>query len=194
MAGWRTVSEHLVVMGVSGTGKTTIGTLLGQRLGYDYIEGDTLHPAANVARMAAGIALTDADRQPWLELVRDAMSAAAARGHSTVVACSALRRAYRDVLRGAEGRVRFVHLVVPPDELAHRMANRPGHFMPASLLESQLATLEPLGADEDGVAVPVTDAAGPTADAALATLGIVRTLPGGGVAERLPDEGGAARG
>jgi gluconokinase len=194
MAGWRTVSEHLVVMGVSGTGKTTIGTLLAQRLGYDYIEGDTLHPAANVARMAAGIALTDADRQPWLELVRDAMSAAAARGHSTVVACSALRRAYRDVLRGAEGRVRFVHLVVPPDELAHRMANRPGHFMPASLLESQLATLEPLGADEDGVAVPVTDAAGPTADAALATLGIVRTLPGGGVAERLPDEGGAARG
>jgi gluconokinase len=194
MAGWRTVSEHLVVMGVSGTGKTTIGTLLAQRLGYDYIEGDTLHPAANVARMAAGIALTDADRQPWLELVRDAMSAAAARGHSTVVACSALRRAYRDVLRGAEGRVRFVHLVVPPDELAHRMANRPGHFMPASLLESQLATLEPLGADEDGVAVPVTDAAGPTADAALAALGIVRTLPGGGVAERLPDEGGAARG
>jgi len=158
------VSEHVVVMGVSGTGKSTVGRLLAARLGAAFVEGDDLHPAANVERMSAGIPLTDADRAPWLELVRDAMSGA---GGDTVVACSALRRAYRDVLRGARGRVRFVHLVVPPEELERRLSERSGHFMPATLLASQLATLEPLAPDEDGVDLPAASA-DETVDAILA--------------------------
>ncbi len=159
--------EHLVVMGVSGTGKSTTAALLAARLGWPMIEGDDLHPAANVEAMRAGRALTDADRGPWLRAIRDAMTAA---GGSTVVTCSSLRRSYRDVLRTAQGRVRFVHLVVPADELARRLAVRAGHFMPATLLASQLATLEPLGPDEDGVDVPVVGTPEQTADEALRLL------------------------
>ena len=159
--------EHLVVMGVSGTGKSTTAALLAERLGRPMIEGDDLHPAANVAAMHAGRALTDADRAPWLRAIRDAMTAA---GGSTVVTCSALRRAYRDVLRTAEGRVRFVHLVVPADELERRLTERRGHFMPATLLASQLATLEPLQPDEDGIELTV-DGAEATVDAILADEG-----------------------
>ena len=159
--------EHLVVMGVSGTGKTTTALLLAERLGRPMIEGDDLHPPANVEAMRAGRALTDADRGPWLRAIRDAMSSA---GGSTVVTCSSLRRSYRDVLRTAEGRVRFVHLVVPPEELQRRLAARTGHFMPATLLASQLATLEPLGPDEDGVNVPVAGPPDAIADEALRLL------------------------
>ncbi len=160
--------EHLVVMGVSGTGKSTTALLLAERLGRPLIEGDDLHPAANVEAMRAGRALTDDDRGPWLRAVRDAMTAA---GGPTVVTCSSLRRSYRDVLRTAPGNVRFVHLVVPPDELARRLAERTGHFMPATLLASQLATLEPLAADEDGVDVPVTGPPESVAEDALHRLG-----------------------
>jgi gluconokinase len=142
--------EHLVVMGVSGTGKSTVGRLVAQRLGRPLIEGDDLHPEANKAKMHAGIPLTDDDRGPWLRAVRDAMDAA---GGPTVVACSALRRSYRDILRTADGRVRFALLVATPDDLAERLAARTNHFMPATLLASQLATLEPLQPDEDGVTV-----------------------------------------
>ena len=156
-------------MGVSGTGKSTTAALLAERLGRPMIEGDDLHPAANVAAMHAGRALTDADRAPWLRAIRDAMTAA---GGPTVVTCSALRRAYRDVLRTAEGRVRFVHLVVPADELARRLAVRRGHFMPATLLTSQLATLEPLGPDEDGVNVPVHGTPDQVVDEALRLLNL----------------------
>ncbi len=159
--------EHLVVMGVSGTGKTTTARLLAERLGRPMIEGDDLHPPANVEAMRAGRALTDDDRGPWLLAIRDAMTAAA---ESTVVSCSSLRRAYRDVLRGAEGRVRFVHLVVPDEELARRLAVREGHFMPPTLLASQLATLEPLAPDEDGVDVLVAGPAESTAEQALRLL------------------------
>ena len=159
--------EHLVVMGVSGTGKSTTAALLAARLGWPMIEGDDLHPAANVEAMRAGRALTDADRGPWLRAIRDAMTAA---GGSTVVTCSSLRRSYRDVLRTAQGRVRFVHLVVPADELARRLAVRAGHFMPATLLASQLATLEPLGPDEDGVNVPVHGTPDQVVDEALRLL------------------------
>ncbi|MET0789523.1 MAG: gluconokinase [Cellulomonas sp.] len=154
-------------MGVSGTGKSTTAALLAEKLGRPMIEGDDLHPAANIEAMHAGRALTDADRAPWLRAIRDAMTAV---GGSTVVTCSALRRSYRDVLRTAEGRVRFVHLVVPPDELARRLAVRQGHFMPATLLASQLATLEPLGPDEDGVEVPVQGTPDQVADEALRLL------------------------
>jgi gluconokinase len=159
--------EHLVVMGVSGTGKSTTATLLAERLGRPMLEGDDLHPPANVEAMRAGRALTDDDRVPWLRAIRDAMTAA---GGSTVVTCSSLRRSYRDVLRTADGRVRFVHLVVPADELTRRLAVREGHFMPATLLASQLATLEPLGADEDGVDVPVDGLPSAVVDEALRLL------------------------
>ncbi|WP_456845744.1 gluconokinase [Cellulomonas sp. P5_C6] len=167
--------EHLVVMGVSGTGKSTTAALLAQRLGRPMIEGDDLHPAANVEAMRAGRALTDADRLPWLQAVRDAMTEA---GGPAVVTCSALRRSYRDILRTAEGGVRFVHLVVPADELARRLATRTGHFMPATLLASQLATLEPLGPDEDGVDVPVVGTPDETADEALRLLAHQPREPG----------------
>ncbi|MBD7919067.1 gluconokinase [Cellulomonas sp. Sa3CUA2] len=142
-------------MGVSGTGKSTVGQAVADRLGRPFLEGDALHPEANVAKMSAGTPLDDDDRGPWLRAVRDAMSAHAVEGTSTVVACSALRRPYRDVLRGAQGRVRFLLLDVPPEDLRERVVHRSGHWMPPSLLESQLATLEPLAADEDGVTVPV---------------------------------------
>lgn len=148
--------EHLVVMGVSGTGKSTVGQAVADRLGRPFLEGDALHPEVNVAKMSAGTPLVDDDRWPWLQAVRDAMSAHAASGTSTVVACSALRRAYRDVLREADGRVRFILLDVPADALRERVVHRTGHWMPPSLLESQLATLEPLHGDEDGVSIPVT--------------------------------------
>ena len=164
--------EHIVVMGVSGTGKSTVGTLLADDLGWSFLEGDDVHPAANVAKMRAGIPLEDDDRAPWLAAIRDELSANADDGRSTVVTCSALRRAYRDVLRVARGRVRFVHLEVAPDELARRMTQREGHFMPASLLASQLATLEPLDADEDGVTVPAGRDAAATAAAARAALDV----------------------
>ncbi|AEE47726.1 gluconokinase [Cellulomonas fimi] len=163
--------QHVVVMGVSGTGKTTIGRLVAERLGAAFVEGDDLHPPANVEKMRSGVPLTDDDRGPWLRLVAAAMTEHAQAGRPTVVACSALRRAYRDVLRSAEGRVRFVHLAVPRPELDRRLAGRRGHFMPATLLESQLATLEPLGDDEDGLDVPVTSVPADTAEAVLQALG-----------------------
>ncbi|MDC7123688.1 gluconokinase [Cellulomonas fimi] len=157
-------------MGVSGTGKTTIGRLVAEALGTPFVEGDDLHPPANVEKMAAGVPLTDEDRGPWLRLVAGAMTEHAQAGRGTVVACSALRRAYRDVLRSADGRVRFVHLAVDRDELARRMAGRRGHFMPVSLLESQLATLEPLAPDEDGVELPVHRDPAQTAAAVVEAL------------------------
>ncbi|WP_174298662.1 gluconokinase [Sphingomonas bacterium] len=153
----------IVVMGVSGAGKTEVGRRLAAMLGVPFCEGDALHPAANIARMAAGIALTDEDRAPWLDRV-----AAWLADHPTgVAACSALRRAYRDRLRGsASGPKRetlFVLLDVPEALLRARMLHRPGHFMPASLLDSQLATLERPGADEWAIVVPVAGDAQGTA-------------------------------
>jgi len=140
----------VIVMGVSGCGKSSIGAALGERLGLPYIEGDRLHPASNIAKMSAGIALDDADRWPWLDEIGHAL---AAGGGGAVASCSALKRAYRDRLRSAAGRdLRFVFLELTRIELERRMSLRTGHFMPATLLDSQLATLEP-PAGEAGVLV-----------------------------------------
>lgn len=162
--------EHVVVMGVAGSGKTTIAALLAARLGVEYAEADRFHSDANIAKMSAGTPLTDADRAPWLAAIRDWLSAEADAGRPGVVTCSALKRAYRDELRTARGRVRFVHLTGSPELLAERMAHRSGHFMPTSLLPSQLATLEPLAHDEDGVTVDVAASPEEIADSVLARL------------------------
>jgi carbohydrate kinase (thermoresistant glucokinase family) len=132
----------LVVMGVSGCGKTTVGKRLAERLGCPFQEGDRLHPPANVAKMAAGRPLDDADRGPWLAAVADWIDARRAAGGGGVISCSALKRAYREILIGARPDVRLIYLRGDSETIHRRLADRIGHFMPASLLASQLATLE----------------------------------------------------
>lgn len=144
----------VVVMGVSGSGKSTVGRALAAELDVEYGEGDDLHPKANVEKMAAGIPLDDADRRPWLDKVAAWMADHSARGG--VITCSALKRVYRDRLRAAAPDAFFLHLAASHEELAHRMADRTGHFMPSSLLDSQLAALEPLAEDERGATVDAT--------------------------------------
>jgi gluconokinase len=146
----------VVVMGVSGSGKSTVGAALAERLGLPFLDADSLHPASNVAKMARGEPLTDEDRWPWLAEVGAWLSSA--RG---VAACSALRRSYRDVLRTRCPDLVVLHLDAPKELLEQRLAGRSGHFMPASLLDSQLATLEPLEPDERGLTL---SAALPTAE------------------------------
>ena len=143
----------VVVMGVQGCGKSTAGRAIAATLGLPFLDGDDLHPASNKAKMASGHPLTDEDRWPWLESIREWMSAQAKNGRSTVIACSALKRSYRGVLSRAEGRVQFVHLDGAPEVLTDRMVTRRGHWMPVSLLPSQLAALEPLDEEEDGLTV-----------------------------------------
>lgn len=146
------MSLRVVIMGVSGTGKTSLGLALSDRLGIPYLDGDDLHPEANVAKMAAGIPLTDGDRWPWLDIVAQTLAVRA----PVILGCSALRRAYRDRLRaGAGGRVDFLHLTGPREVIAARMQARQGHYMPPALLDSQFATLEPPGPDE-AVALDIT--------------------------------------
>ena len=149
------MDAHLVVMGVSGTGKSTVANSLRDRLGWSFAEGDDLHPPANLAKMAAGIPLADADRWPWLDAIAHWTRQEASAGHSTIVTCSALRRAYRERLRQAATGTFFVHLSGSPELLAQRLSARSDHFMPASLLPSQLKTLEPLQDDEPGIVVDV---------------------------------------
>ena len=149
----------VVVMGVCGCGKSTVGERLARELGALFIEGDAFHPPANVARMAAGIALTDADRQGWLEALAAQLADARRAGRSVVLACSALKRRYRDVLRLGAPDLRVVHLAGDRAMLAARLAARQGHYMPASLLDSQLATLETPDPDERAVTL---DAGAPT--------------------------------
>jgi len=165
------VAGHVVVMGVAGSGKTTVAGLLATRLGVDVAEADEFHPQANIDKMSAGTPLTDDDRAPWLAAIRDWLTGETDAGRTAVVTCSALKRSYRDVLRGAHGRVRFVHLDGSPELLAERMAHRSGHFMPTTLLPSQLATLEPLEADEGGMRIDVTAAPEQIVDAVHAWLG-----------------------
>ena len=152
-AGGSAAPQHLVVMGVSGCGKTVLASLLAGRLDHRFCEADDIHPPANIEKMSRGVPLTDADRRPWLEALGAWMGRQAAEGRSTVMACSALRRDYRDILRsGTSGEVAFVHLDGDPELVMHRM-NAREHFMPGSLLRSQLDTLEPLGPDELGVRI-----------------------------------------
>jgi gluconokinase len=132
----------VVLMGVSGTGKTSVGVLLAAALGGEFVEGDSYHPPANVAKMRRGIPLDDADRKPWLEALAAEIGRWLDAGRTMVLACSALKRSYRRVLRGGRQGVRFVHLTGSPALIRARLAARRGHYMPARLLDSQLAALE----------------------------------------------------
>jgi carbohydrate kinase (thermoresistant glucokinase family) len=158
----------VVVMGVSGSGKSTIGRRLAGRLGIRFVDGDDLHPAANIRKMAAGHPLTDEDRWPWLARIGRALTEAEDTG--LVIACSALKRAYRDAILAEEPRAVFLHLVARRDVIADRLAHRGGHFMPTSLLDSQLAALEPLAADEPGCEIDVGQDVATVVDAAMAAL------------------------
>lgn len=163
-------SPHVVVvMGVAGTGKTTTGPLLAARLGVPYAEGDDFHPEANIAKMSAGVPLDDADRWPWLDAI--GAWAHGRAGLGGVVSCSALKRSYRDRLRAAAPGLVFVHLTGDRELVGKRMTHRQGHFMPTALLDSQFATLQPLGADEPGVAVDVSGTPEEITERAVAALG-----------------------
>jgi gluconokinase len=155
MAGSRRAPLHIVVMGVSATGKTTVGEGLAEELDCEFVEGDSLHPAGNIEKMTAGVPLTDEDRRPWLEAIAALVAEREAAGTSTVVTCSALKRSYRDVLRAAAPTF-FVHLEAPFEVLLGRMGKRTKHFMPTALLQTQFDVLEPLDDDEVGAAVDVT--------------------------------------
>jgi len=160
------VRPLIVVMGVSGSGKSTAGAALAQRLGVPFADADDFHPAANIAKMKAGIALDDEDRHPWLEAIGHWLAERQSDGG--VMSCSALKRAYRDQLRRHCPRIEFLHLSGSPEVIAARQASRQGHFMPASLMASQFATLEPLEPDEPGLTLDVSDDIGSIVESYLA--------------------------
>jgi gluconokinase len=145
----------LVVMGVSGSGKSTIADKLAERLSWSYVDGDKFHPASNVAKMSAGHPLTDEDRRPWLQAIADEIDRVCGAGQHAVIACSALKRAYRDILVHGRNDVRIVFLNGTQELIASRLALRKGHFMPPGLLASQFRTLEPPGPDENPVTVSI---------------------------------------
>ena len=167
----------LVTMGVSGSGKTTIAMKLAERLGWQMLEGDKLHPPANIAKMQAGTPLDDADRWPWLHAIADAIDKWRANGVSGVVACSALKRAYRDILIGSRPDVRIVYLQGSHAMIAQRMAARHGHFMPTGLLDSQFATLEEPDAAERAIMVSIAPQPDAIVDAIIEKLKVQESLP-----------------
>lgn len=162
---------HLVFMGVSGSGKSTAGLAVRDRLGWEFAEGDDFHPQANVDKMASGRPLSDEDRIPWLQSLAAWTRERDVAGRPTLLSCSALRRSYRDILRTGGVHTFFVHLVGDKGLLLERMSTRE-HFMPRTLLESQLDTLEPLAPDEAGMEVDVVDPPDRIADLVLARLGL----------------------
>jgi gluconokinase len=145
----------LIVMGVSGSGKSTIGEMLATRLGWDYEDGDRFHPASNVAKMSAGQPLTDEDRWPWLRAIADEIDRVCEAGRHAVIACSALKRIYRDILVHGRNDVRIIYLKGTQELIASRLASRKGHFMPPGLLTSQFKTLEPPEPRENPVTVSI---------------------------------------
>ena len=150
-------AQAIIIMGVSGSGKSTLASLVSQQLGCRFFEGDSFHSAANVAKMREGVPLTDVDRWPWLDQLGGAIGNAVRDQGLAVAACSALKRAYRDRLRAAIGApTRFILLEVGRQELVRRLDGRPAHYMPASLIDSQLAILEPPGADECSITIDST--------------------------------------
>jgi gluconokinase len=160
----------VIVMGVSGAGKSSIAEALRDRLGWAFQEGDDLHPPSNVQKMHAGIPLTDEDRAPWLAAVKRWIDARLAVGESGLVTCSALKRRYRDFLIDGRADVRVLYLKAAAAVLEARVQHRPGHFMPASLLDSQLATLEEPQPDEHAIVVSVAGTKAESVDAALDSL------------------------
>lgn len=150
-----TANAIVIVMGVSGSGKTTVAAMLAGAMGCQFLEGDNLHPPSNVAKMRSGTPLTDADRLPWLQAIAREIDDWRSRGESGVVTCSALKRSYRDILIGNRPEVRLVYLKGSRDLIHHRMAARHEHFMPVALLDSQFATLEEPGSDERPIVVDV---------------------------------------
>ena len=163
----------LVVMGVSGSGKSTIADHLARRLGWRYEDGDRFHPPANVAKMSAGHPLTDEDRWPWLKAIADEIDRLAASGERAVIACSALKRGYRDILVHGRDDVRIVFLQGTQDLIAARLAARKGHFMPPGLLASQFRTLEPPEASERPITVSIDAPVETIVDEVLRRLNLV---------------------
>ncbi|ASE11882.1 gluconokinase [Kocuria rhizophila] len=160
----------VVVMGVSGSGKTTIGTLVAHELGVQFIDGDSLHPLENVQKMAAGTPLDDDDRWPWLEIVGRTLHEHGERREGLVVACSALKRAYRERIRSQAPSALFLHLDGTLEVLTRRIEGRSGHFMPAALLESQIETLEPLAQEEGGYVLNIDQPVADMVDDAVTRL------------------------
>lgn len=160
-----------VVMGVCGCGKSTVGQRLADARGYGFVEGDAFHPQANVDKMSAGLPLDDDDRAGWLRALAEQIGAAREQGRGLVVSCSALKRRYRDLLREADPALRFAHLDGPRAVIAERLAARRNHYMPPQLLDSQLATLEPLGDDEQGLRLDIRNAPGELVASILANEG-----------------------
>ncbi len=160
----------VVVMGVSGAGKTTVGRMLADALGAEFLEGDAFHPPKNVEKMRAGIPLADADRLPWLQAIAAALDSRIGQARDVVIACSALRRAYRRILAGARHDTHFVYLKGPETLVAHRLSARHGHYMPPSLLPSQFATLEEPQPDERALVLDISQPPDGLVAQALAAL------------------------
>jgi len=164
------IAPLVVVMGVSGSGKTTIGTLVAHELGVEFIDGDSLHPLENVRKMAAGTPLDDDDRWPWLEIVGRTLHEHGERREGLVVACSALKRVYRERIRSQAPSALFLHLDGTVEVLTRRIEGRSGHFMPAALLESQIETLEPLAQEEGGYVLNIDQPVADMVDDAVTRL------------------------
>lgn len=171
------VTTTIVVMGVSGSGKSTVAAELVQRLGWDFAEGDDFHPPANVAKMRAGQPLDDEDRWPWLRTIASWVGEHEAAGKSAVVTCSALKRRYRDLLRDGHRSVWFAHVTADPELIRSRVEQRAGHYMPPSLLGSQLDALQDLEPDEPGAAVSGAESVRDIASQLLTALALQRPQP-----------------